>query len=89
MTARWIVSGRVQGVGFRWFVRIAAQERRVTGGVRNLEDGRVEIQVSGESDRIAALLSAVRQGPPGARVDSVENLAADPDSALGGFEVRF
>ena len=70
-------------------MRIAAQEQRVTGGVRNLEDGRVEIQVSGESDRIAALLSAVRQGPPGARVDSVENLAADPDSALDDFELRF
>ena len=70
-------------------MRLAAQERRVTGGVRNLEDGRVEIHVSGESDRIAALLSAVRQGPPGARVDSVENLAADPDSALDDFELRF
>ncbi len=84
-----MVSGQVQGVGFRWFVQQAARRRGVPGDVRNLADGRVEIRVSGAADQIAALLSEVRQGPPGARVEGVENLVPDPDLTLEDFEVRF
>ena len=88
-SAHWLVSGRVQGVGFRWFVQQAARRCGVPGDVRNLADGRVEIRVSGAADRIAALLSEVRQGPPGARVEDVEDLVPDPDLTHDGFEVRF
>ena len=88
-SAHWVVSGRVQGVGFRWFVQQAARRRRVLGDVRNLADGRVEIRVSGAADQMAELLSEVRQGPPGARVEGVENLVPDPDLTLEDFEVRF
>ena len=84
-----MISGRVQGVGFRWFVQQAARRCRLLGDVRNLADGRVEIRVSGASDQIAELLSEVRQGPPGARVEGVENLVPDPGLTLEDFEVRF
>jgi len=86
---RWRVVGRVQGVGFRWFVQQAARRRRMLGDVRNLADGRVEIRVSGASDQVAKLLCEVRQGPPGARVEGVENLVPDPGLTFGDFEVRF
>ena len=88
-SAHWVISGRVQGVGFRWFVQQTARRRRVLGDVRNLTDGRVEIRVSGAADQIAELLSDVRQGPPGARVEDVENLLPDPDLTFEDFEVRF
>ncbi len=67
----------------------AARRRSLPGDVRNLADGRVEIRVSGAAEQIAALLTEVRQGPPGARVEGVENLAPDPDSTYEQFEVRF
>ena len=84
-----MVSGRVQGVGFRWFVQQSARRHRVLGDVRNLTDGRVEIRISGATDQIAELLSEVRQGPPGARVDDVDNLVPDPELTFEDFEVRF
>ena len=68
---RYIVSGRVQGVGFRYFVQSAARRESLTGWVRNLEDGRVEAAVAGERDALDRFDRAIRQGPPGARVDKV------------------
>lgn len=69
------VAGRVQGVGFRWFVRETARRSDLAGWVRNVEGGRVEIAASGSEAAIAALVSAARQGPPGAQVDSVAELS--------------
>jgi acylphosphatase len=71
------VVGRVQGVGFRWFVREAARRAGVSGWVRNRADGRVEIAVSGSETAIAEVVAAARSGPPGARVDHVAMLSAD------------
>ena len=68
------VAGRVQGVGFRWFVREAARRAGLAGWVRNRGDGRVEIAASGSEDAVAALVAAAREGPPGARVDQVAEL---------------
>ena len=68
------VVGKVQGVGFRWFVREAARRAGLSGWVRNHDDGRVEIAASGPDAAIADLLSAARTGPPGARVDHVSEL---------------
>lgn len=68
------VSGRVQGVGFRWFVVEEARRLRLSGWVRNRPDGKVEIAASGNADALAKLESAVTTGPPGAQVQKVSRL---------------
>jgi acylphosphatase len=65
---RAIVTGRVQGVGFRYFTERTARPFRVTGLVRNLPDGTVEIEAQGSSDEVESFLEKVRLGPPGSRV---------------------
>jgi acylphosphatase len=69
---RWIVSGRVQGVGFRWFTTQRARSLELSGWVANLADGRVEVVARGPADRLEMLEQALRRGPSGARVESVE-----------------
>lgn len=69
---RALVSGRVQGVGFRFFARRAAESARVTGWARNLPDGRVETWVEGEESAVLQYLERIRRGPIGGRVDQVE-----------------
>ena len=65
------VTGRVQGVGFRWHVQRVACSSQLTGYVRNTPDGGVEVVVEGDEDALQRLLEALRQGPPAARVESV------------------
>ncbi|HEX9944977.1 MAG TPA: acylphosphatase [Thermoanaerobaculia bacterium] len=81
------LSGRVQGVGFRWFTRRAAQELGLTGRVRNLPDGRVEVEVAGDPERLDAFRERLRQGPPGSRVTDLteQELATVP--AWDGFVI--
>ena len=67
-----LVSGRVQGVGFRWLVRSLAHEHGLVGWVKNLEDGRVEAFLEGEEAPVAAALAAIRSAPFPARVDACE-----------------
>jgi acylphosphatase len=69
---RWIVVGSVQGVGYRYFARQAAQGLDVRGWVRNLPDGRVEVQVAGVADQLDAFKAELRRGPRGARVEDIE-----------------
>lgn len=69
---RYIVSGRVQGVGFRWFVMREATRLDLAGYVRNLPDGSVEVVAQGPQAGLASLESALRHGPPGARVQDVD-----------------
>lgn len=76
------IRGRVQGVGFRWFVVDAARELRLKGWVRNKPDGNVEIAAAGEPDALAQLEIAVAKGPPGARVEQVQKLAPTPLESL-------
>ena len=71
------VSGKVQGVGFRWFVREAARRANLDGWVKNRDDGRVEIAATGTDRAIADFVTQVRRGPPGARVDRVAELPLD------------
>jgi len=88
---RWFVTGRVQGVGFRYHVQLAALERGVRGDVRNTRDGRVEIRAEGSGSQLDSLMQAVRSGPPGARVDDVEvieNGVAEPARGFRRFEIR-
>jgi acylphosphatase len=70
-TRRFLVSGRVQGVGFRWFVEREAVTVGVTGWVRNREDGRVEVMATGTRQQLATLHARLREGPRAARVDEV------------------
>jgi len=67
-----LVSGRVQGVGFRWFVLRSARSLGVSGWVRNTDDGEVEVHAAGESSRVSEFVSVVRHGPAHAVVHSVE-----------------
>ncbi len=66
------VSGRVQGVGFRWFVREVAVSLRIKGWVRNLRDGRVEAWLEGPPEVLASLLDQLRGVTPPARIDGLE-----------------
>lgn len=87
---RWIVTGRVQGVGYRYFTRQAAAELGLRGGVRNLRDGSVEVEVAGDAEAIEALRERLRQGPAMARVEEIAEAPLNetiPPSR--GFEIRF
>lgn len=66
------VSGRVQGVAFRWNTVREAQRLELTGRVRNLVDGCVEVVAEGDPERLEQLLLWLRKGPPGSRVDDVQ-----------------
>ena len=86
---RYLISGRVQGVGFRYFAKDAADREGVTGWVRNLPDGRVEALVEGEEGAVTRVERALWQGPGGARVSAVSVDDAEPPSgAFHGFAVR-
>ena len=69
-----IVRGRVQGVGFRWFVREHARTLRLAGWVRNRTDGMVELEVEGPAEKVAELMTFVAEGPDGAVVAAVEDV---------------
>ncbi len=84
-----IVSGRVQGVGFRWFAEREALKRNIRGYVRNLEDGRVEILAQAELTALDEFRERIRRGPSASRVDYVEATAVAVDADLSSFRVRF
>jgi acylphosphatase len=83
MRRRVIVRGRVQGVGFRWFVREHARALRLAGWVKNLPDGMVELEVAGPAERVDELLAHVADGPDGAVVAGVDDVQiSDPEAPL-------
>ena len=84
----WRLSGRVQGVGFRWFVRQRAIACGVNGDVRNRPDGSVEVRAQGTPEQLDRLQERLRVGPPGARVEQLERLESDADIDFDGFEIR-
>jgi len=83
-TARFLVSGRVQGVFYRASTRNEAVRLGLAGSARNLDDGRVEVIASGADEALAALERWLWQGPPSARVDDVKREVA-PDRDFDGF----
>ena len=85
---RYLISGRVQGVGFRYFTEAAAAREGLHGWVRNLPDGRVEIDVEGEADAVERFERNARHGPPGARVSDVHVDDAVPQGRESGFSIR-
>jgi acylphosphatase len=82
-----IVAGSVQGVGYRYTMRLVAREAGAAGWVRNLRDGRVEAEVEGTPAQVDEVLAWMAQGPPGASVLTARVTDAAPTGALG-FEVR-
>lgn len=86
---RWLVSGRVQGVGYRAFAARTARGLGLTGGVSNLADGRVVVVAEGPSHALDRLEAALWEGPRFARVQLVETSAATRAEALGAFDAEF
>jgi acylphosphatase len=84
----YVVSGRVQGVGFRFFVNRAASIEGLHGWVRNLPDGRVEIRAEGESEALERFERHVRHGPPSSRVEEVDTTDVAATGHDTGFSVR-
>jgi len=85
---RFVISGCVQGVGFRYFTADVAAREGVTGWVCNLPDGRVEAYVEGEAEAVTRVERAVRQGPSSARVASVEVETDEPSGTFRDFAIR-
>ena len=85
---RWLVSGRVQGVGFRYHVMLAAHRLGVTGDVSNLRDGRVELRVQAPLEVLSHMLDEVRSGPPASRVDGVETERLEDGLRFDAFSIR-
>ena len=85
---RFVVRGRVQGVGFRWFVEREAHLLGIAGWVRNNADGSVEVLAMGTRDQLLGLRSRLREGPRAARVDDVEESEASPISGLNTFRIE-
>ena len=90
MVCHYLVKGRVQGVGFRWFVHQEAAELGLRGWVRNTDQGHVEIVATGKPEELAELKDALRKGSRGSRVDAVEEqeLAESEGAQLGPFEIE-
>ena len=88
LARRFLIRGRVQGVGFRWFVEREAHMLKISGWVRNNPDGTVELFAQGSRDQLAGLHSHLRQGPRAARVDSVDISDAEPVAGLSSFQIR-
>jgi acylphosphatase len=86
MAKRLVISGRVQGVGFRYAMAEEAERLGVTGWVRNRRDGTVEAVVDGEPGAVAALLAWARRGPPSARVSDVT--ICEAGGTFARFEMR-
>jgi acylphosphatase len=87
-TRKFRVRGRVQGVGFRWFVEREAKALGISGWVRNNADGTVEVLATGTGGQLSALRSRLQQGPRAARVDNVEESDARPVAGLNTFRIE-
>ena len=90
MVRHYLVKGRVQGVGFRWFVQREAAEIGLRGRVRNTDSGDVEVVALGEVEDLAELEDTLRKGSRGSRVDRIEQheLADDEGAQLGEFTIE-
>lgn len=87
---RYYVSGVVQGVGYRYFAEHAAAQFGITGYVRNLRDGRVEVYAIGPADSLASLRRRLEQGPIGASVEGLTEEDASIDSRYQhGFSIEY
>ena len=90
MRRRVVISGRVQGVGFRWSAAIEAERLGVGGSIRNLQEGFVEAEIWGEPDAVEQFTEWLRVGPTTARVDDIviEELLDLKGGGGDGFQIR-
>ena len=90
MVVHYLVKGRVQGVGFRWFVQREAAEIGLRGWVRNTDEDHVEVVAAGEQAELAELKDALHKGSRGSRVDAVleDELAESEGAKLGPFDIE-
>jgi acylphosphatase len=90
MVLHFLIQGRVQGVGFRWYVHREASQLDLRGWVRNTEDGDVEVVASGEPAELAELRASLRRGPRGSRVDRLVEHYLDESEAedLSSFQIE-
>jgi acylphosphatase len=84
---KYLVSGRVQGVGYRYFAQDIAAREGLNGRVRNLPDGRVEVEAEGDEETLARFEAALWRGPSHARVEDVEVESTTPTGRLTGFHI--
>ena len=87
--AHVFISGRVQGVFFRYETRLRAIRNNVAGWVRNLPDGRVEAVFEGEKENVEAMIKFCHRGPPGAIVKKVEVVWENPTGEFKGFRILY
>lgn len=85
---RYMISGRVQGVGFRYFTQDAAARENIHGWVRNRADGRVEVAAEGDADAMQRFEQALRHGPRGARVEQLDIEHTAPGGRDTGFAIH-
>ncbi|MCG2587851.1 acylphosphatase [Rhodohalobacter sulfatireducens] len=84
-----IISGRVQGVGFRYFTYRNANELRLKGWVKNLRDGTVETVLTGDAENVYEMVEKLKEGPASARVDNIENVDGSVDSeSFNDFTIK-
>jgi acylphosphatase len=90
MLRHYLVKGRVQGVGFRWYVHREAGALDLRGWVRNTEDGHVEVVAAGEPEDLATLALLLKKGSRGSRVDQIveHQLDDSEDKDLGPFQIE-
>ena len=90
MVVHFLIRGRVQGVGFRWFVHGEAAELGLRGWVRNTDAGEVEVVVAGDVEAIEDLRVELRKGSRGSRVDAVieHELAETEAESFGAFQIE-
>ena len=89
MVVHFLIQGRVQGVGFRWYVQREAGLRDLRGWVRKTEEGEVEVMASGSPETLAELRASLRRGPRGSRVDRLveHQLAESEADELSSFRI--
>ena len=89
MVIHFLIQGRVQGVGFRWYVQREAGKLDLRGWVRNTEEGEVEVVASGTAEELAELRASLRRGPRGARVDRLveHHLNESETEELSSFRI--
>jgi len=90
MVRHYLIKGRVQGVGFRWYVHREAAALELKGWVRNTDDGHVEVVAAGDAESLAELQAVLHKGSRGSRVDAVieHDLAESEAASLGSFQIE-
>lgn len=85
---KYLISGEVQGVGFRFFTQRSAARHQVRGYVKNLPDGRVEALVEGSGEAVEAFRQDIEAGPTYSRVGQIEELVLDPSGLYSAFRIE-